>query len=44
MLCLIKHHAIRTYGGVEVEVHVFLTSVLNVRFEALRPVRFTPGE
>jgi len=28
-LCLTKYHAIKTYGGVEVQVHAFLTSVLD---------------
>jgi hypothetical protein len=27
-LCLTKHYAIKTYGGVEVYIHVFLTTVL----------------
>jgi hypothetical protein len=30
ILCLIKHHAIRMYGGIEVQLLTFLTSALNV--------------
>jgi hypothetical protein len=35
----------KTYGGVDVQIHIFLTSAL-VRGEwtASRPGRFTPGE
>jgi hypothetical protein len=36
------HHAIKKYGGMEVQLHVFLTSVLNgIKWSALRPGRFT---
>jgi hypothetical protein len=28
-MCLIKHHALKTYRGAEVELHVFLTQALN---------------
>jgi hypothetical protein len=28
-LCLIKHHAMKTYGGAEVYLHVFLTLVMD---------------
>jgi len=28
-LCLIKHHVIRTYAGLEVRLHAFLTSGLD---------------
>jgi hypothetical protein len=42
---LIKHHAMKTYDGVEVQLHVFLTSALDGgEWLALRPCRFTPGE
>jgi hypothetical protein len=44
-LWLIKHYAMKTYGGVDVQIQVLLTSAL-VRGEwlALRPCRFSPGE
>jgi hypothetical protein len=28
-LLLTKHHAMKTHGGVKVQLHAFLTSVLN---------------
>jgi len=28
-LCLIKHHPLKTYGGVEVRFHAFLTLALD---------------
>jgi hypothetical protein len=35
----------KTYGGVDVETHVFLTSALvGGGYSASRPGRFTPGE
>jgi hypothetical protein len=35
----------KTYGGVDVQIHVFLTSTLaGGEWSALRPGRFTPGE
>jgi hypothetical protein len=44
-LCLTKHHAVKMYGGVEVQIHVFLTSVLDGgKWSVSRPRRFTPGE
>jgi hypothetical protein len=34
----------KTYGGVDVEIHVFLTSALvGGEWSASRPGRFTPG-
>jgi hypothetical protein len=30
LFCLMKHHAMKTYGGVEVRIHAVLTSVLEV--------------
>jgi len=29
-LCLTKHHAMKTYGGLELELHAFSTSELDV--------------
>jgi hypothetical protein len=44
-LYLTKHHATKTYGGVEVQFHVFLTSALGGgEWLASRPGRFTSGE
>jgi hypothetical protein len=35
----------KTYGGVDVEIHIFLTSALvGVEWSASRPCRFTLGE
>jgi hypothetical protein len=35
----------KTYGGVDVEIHIFLTSALaGGEWSASRPGRFTPGE
>jgi hypothetical protein len=42
-LCLIKHRAIRTYGGVGVWLHAFLTSALDGgELLVSRPGCFTP--
>jgi hypothetical protein len=42
-LYLTKHHAIKTYGGVEVYLHSFLTEILDGGdLSASRPGRFTP--
>jgi hypothetical protein len=44
-LCLTKHHAMKTYWGVEVQLHAFLTSALDGgEWSASRPGRFTPRE
>jgi hypothetical protein len=43
-LCIIKHHAM-TYGGVELQLHAFLTSALDGdERSASRFSRFNPGE
>jgi hypothetical protein len=35
----------KTYGGADVQIHVFLTSALDGgEWSASRPGRFTPGE
>jgi hypothetical protein len=42
-LCLTKHHAMKTYCGVEVQYHAFLTYALDGGVcSASRPGRFTP--
>jgi hypothetical protein len=44
-LCLIKHHAMKKYWGVEVQLHVFLISALDGgEWSASHHGRFTPGE
>jgi hypothetical protein len=43
--CLIKHYAMKAYGGVDIYIHIFLTSALaGGEWSASRPGRFTPGE
>jgi hypothetical protein len=45
VLCLIKRNAMKTYGGLEVQFHTFLTSELNGGYRsASRTGRFSPGE
>jgi hypothetical protein len=42
---VIKHYAIKSYGGVDVQIHIFLTSALvGGEWSASRPYRFTPKE
>jgi hypothetical protein len=44
-LCLTKHHAMKTYLGVEGQLHAFLTSALDGgEWSASRLCRFTPSE
>jgi hypothetical protein len=44
-LCLIKHHAIRTYGGKEVQFHTLLISVLDgSESSAPEPGHLTPRD
>jgi hypothetical protein len=44
-LCLTKHHTMKMHGGVEVQLHAFLTSAVDGDdWSASRPGRFTPGE
>jgi hypothetical protein len=44
-LYLTKHHAMKTYWGVEVYLHAFLTSALDGgEWSASRPGHFTPKE
>jgi hypothetical protein len=44
-LCLIKYHAMKTYGRMEVQLHASLTSTLDGgKWSASQPGSFTPGE
>jgi hypothetical protein len=44
-MCFTVHYAIKTYGGVEVYIHAFLTSALvGGEWSASRPGRFPSGE
>jgi len=39
-----KHHAMKTYGGVELWLYAFITSALDGgEWSSSRPGRFTPG-
>jgi hypothetical protein len=41
----VLNYAIKTYGGVDVYIHIFLTSALvGGEWSASRPGRFIPGE
>jgi hypothetical protein len=41
----IKHYTMKAYGGVGVQIHIFLTSVLvGGEWSSPCPDRFTPGE
>jgi hypothetical protein len=41
----IKHYAMKTYAGVDVEIHFFLTlRLVGVKWSALYPCRFIRGE
>jgi hypothetical protein len=40
-----KHYAMKPYGGVDIQIHIFLTSALvGGEWPASRPGRFTPGK
>jgi hypothetical protein len=44
-LYLIKHYAMKTYGEVDEQIHVFITSALvEDETSASRPGRFNPRE
>jgi len=44
-LWLTTHHSMKTYGGVDMYLHVFLTSVVDGgEWSASRSSHFTPGE
>jgi hypothetical protein len=43
--CLTKYHPMKTYGGVEVRLHIFSGLALEkVGLSVSRPGRFTPGK
>jgi hypothetical protein len=40
-----KHYAMKVYGGVDIQIHIFLTSALaGGEWLVSHPDRFTPGE
>jgi hypothetical protein len=42
---ILKYHAMKTRGGVEIQLHEFLISALDGgEWSASHPGRFTPGE
>jgi hypothetical protein len=43
-LCLTKHHAMKTYWGVEVQLHALTSALDGGEWLASRPGRFTPRE
>jgi hypothetical protein len=45
VLYLIKHYTMKAYGGVNVYIHIFLTSATaGGEWSASRACRFTPGK
>jgi hypothetical protein len=44
-LCLIKHYAMKAYGGVDIWIHIFLTlAIVGSEWSASRPCCFHPQE
>jgi hypothetical protein len=43
-LCLTKHYSMKTYGGVDVQIHVFLTSAQVGDGQLQAPAAFPPGK
>jgi hypothetical protein len=45
VVSVFKHHVIKKYGRVDVQLHTFLNSGLyGSKWSASRPARFNPGE
>jgi hypothetical protein len=43
--CLIKQYAMKAYGGMDIEIHIFLSSALaGGQWSDSRLFRFTPGK